>query len=140
MINDLIAGAAMALNGAFGDDCKIYKNDVEQGLEEPCFLILTLNPSRTPMPNRRYLLRHPFDIHFFPARPDDNGALHDAAERMADALEVITLANGDTVRGTDVNFTVQDRVLHFFISYNVCAVRPYDPEEMETYELNERIG
>lgn len=37
MLNEIIKGISMALNAAFGDEYEIFQNDVEQGLEEPCF-------------------------------------------------------------------------------------------------------
>lgn len=43
MLNEIIKGISMALNAAFGDGYEIYQNDVEQGLQEPCFLIAVCN-------------------------------------------------------------------------------------------------
>lgn len=39
MIQEIIEGVAQALYQTFGDECKIYENDVEQGLQEPCFFL-----------------------------------------------------------------------------------------------------
>ena len=48
MLTEIVKGISMALNAAFGDGYEIFQNDVEQGLEEPCFLIAVLQPEITP--------------------------------------------------------------------------------------------
>lgn len=37
MTNDIISAICKALYQVFGAEYKIYKESVEQGLEEPCF-------------------------------------------------------------------------------------------------------
>lgn len=46
MLNEIITGISQKLNATFGDGYEIYENDVEQGLEEPCFLSLFWNRDR----------------------------------------------------------------------------------------------
>ena len=58
MINEIIKGVSMKLNATFGAGYKIYQNDVEQGLKEPCFLIAVLQPEITPMLGRRFIKRN----------------------------------------------------------------------------------
>lgn len=47
MLNNVIAGIAIALNQEFGDDYEIYTEEIKQDLKEPCFFITLLNPSKT---------------------------------------------------------------------------------------------
>ena len=51
MINNVIAGIAIALNQEFGDDYEIYTEEIKQDLKEPCFFITLLNPSKTDFPS-----------------------------------------------------------------------------------------
>ena len=44
MINKIIDGISIALNAEFGNDYEIYTDNIEQGLKEPCFSIVCLNP------------------------------------------------------------------------------------------------
>ena len=53
MINKIIDGISVAINAEFGDDYEIYTESVEQGLNEPCFSILCLNPT-----NEQFLAFH----------------------------------------------------------------------------------
>ena len=48
MIQEIIEGVAQALYQTFGDEYKIYENDVEQGLQEPCFFLGVLQPTLSP--------------------------------------------------------------------------------------------
>ena len=39
MINKIIDGICAVINLEFGDEYEIYTESIEQGLEEPCFLL-----------------------------------------------------------------------------------------------------
>lgn len=82
MLNGIIAGIAKALGTTFGDEFKVYKNDVKQGLTEPCFFIATLKPEQQPLLGDRALWRNPFDIHYFPKDGGTNAELYDVAEHL----------------------------------------------------------
>jgi len=49
------------LGSTFGSEYRVYKNDVQQGLTEPCFFIASLKPEQTPLLRDRAIWRHPFD-------------------------------------------------------------------------------
>ena len=136
MLNDIITGIAEALGTTFGDGYRVYKNDVKQGLTEPCFFIATLKPEQTPMLGERALWRHPFDIHFFPKEPGTNEELYDVAERLMLGLRYIRLPNGDLLRGLSVSYEAIDGVLHFFITYNMIVDIPKELPIMETLDIN----
>jgi hypothetical protein len=59
-----------------------------------------------------------FDVHYFPQSKNYQSEIRDVGDRMFDALEIITLTNGDTIRGTSRRFEDHDGVLHFFVDYN----------------------
>lgn len=140
MINNLIDGISIKLNQVFGDGFRIYSEDVKQGLTEPCFFIAVLNPSQVSMIGKRSFRQHPFDVHFFPAVQDNNAELQGMASDLYEALEYLTLTNGDVVRGTSMNHEVVDGVLHFFVQYNMFIHKvevPGDP--METLTVNNNV-
>ena len=39
MINAIIEAVSVSLNSEFGDGYEIHMEEIEQGLEEPCFFI-----------------------------------------------------------------------------------------------------
>ncbi len=138
MLNEVIKGISMKLNAAFGDEYRIYEDDVEQDLKEPCFFIAVLNPGLLTLCGTRYLKRNPFDIHFFPKRKS-NVELYAVAERMMDCLEFITLPNGDQLHGTKMHYETVEGVLHFFINYDCTLYRLPDDEKMEDLTLDEYL-
>lgn len=82
MIQEIIEGVAQALYQTFGDEYKIYENDVEQGLQEPCFFLGVLQPTLSPLPGGRFLSQNPLDVQYFPASRRDNQTLLCVAERL----------------------------------------------------------
>ena len=123
MENDIVKGIAKALRETFGTGYQIHQNDIEQGLQTPCFFILSLPSAPSPLGKDRFLLKSPFDIHFFPADPKDNASMQRTAWMMWQALEFITLPNNDLLHGTSVSWEIQDDVLHFFVSFNMTLRR-----------------
>lgn len=139
MVNDLIDGISVKLNQVFGGGVRIYSESVKQGLKEPCFFIAVLNPTQSPMIGTRYFREHPFDIHYFPSKDGGNQEIQDVASKLFDALEYVTLLNGDLVRGTEMHYEKVDDVLHFFVKYNMFVykqVEKADPMGILTVNNN----
>ncbi|KXG78285.1 phage tail terminator family protein [Thermotalea metallivorans] len=129
MIDKIKVGISQKLNVLFGDEYRIYTEEIKQGLKPPAFFIKTLNPSQTQILGRRYQRTYPFDIHFFPS---ENGAEAEQCESITDQLfselEYITV-DGNLTRGTGMNAEVVNGVLHFFIQYNSYVLKPETPQE-----------
>ena len=138
----ILEAIAAALNGEFGEEYTVYAEDVKQGLSEPCFFISCINPSdRQLMGNAnrhflasRYYRENRFCIQYFPLE-ENNGRQesYDKAERLFGCLEEIN-ADGDIIRGTDMNFEYTDGILSFFVSYNFFVYRTREPTVMEKFE------
>ena len=134
MINKIVDGISKALNQEFGDEYEIYQNNVMQGLDEPCFFIAVLEPSKDQLLQNRFLQRNPFDVHCFPKRWDDNREMQEAAERMLDCLEWIIPE--EPIHGTEIRWQIEDGVLHFFVSYNVVRNRMIQKDLMQEITQN----
>ena len=130
MENDIVKGIAKALRDAFDPGYRIYQNDIEQGFQTPCFFILPMKATPSPLGKDRFLLKSPFDVHFFPEDEKDNAAMQVVAWQLWQALEFITMPGGDKLHGTSMNWEVQDGVLHFFVSFNMTLRRIDLPEKM----------
>lgn len=135
MINSIIEGIAIALNGEFGDDHKIYTEEVKQGLKEPCFFVSCLNPTHTRILGRRFLRGNSFVLQYF---PKDGGGereeCNEIAERLYDCLEWITV-EGDPIMGAGMRYEIVDGVLNFFVHYNFTVYRPREDEKMGSLEV-----
>lgn len=138
MVNEIIDGISLKLNRVFGDGYEIYGDtDIVQGLKEPCFFIALLNPSQTKVIGHRYFRENPFNVQYFPRNSEDNIEMHEVASELFDALEYITLPNGDILHGTAMTYDIVDGVLHFKVNYNIYVRRNITPEQsMEGLENN----
>lgn len=136
MLNNLIDSIAIKLNQEFGDGVAIHKEQVKQGLKEPCFFIMLLTSNQKQVIGKRYFREHPFDIHYFPSTKDKSTEILDVVERLNDALEYITM-DGDLIRGTKMYHEVVNDVLHFFVNYDLFVYKESeasDPMETLTVE------
>ena len=129
MLNEIIEGISMQLYSIFGEGYEIYQNDIAQGLQEPCFLITILQPEVIPMLGKRCIWRNPFDIQYFPRNPQDNVEMLSVVEQMVTALDFITLRDGNILHATSIRYEIVDRILHFFVNYNL----PIRKTEVHTY-------
>ena len=135
MVNEMIAGISVKLQGVFGDDIKVYTSNDTQGLQEPYFFIKLLTVTNTPLLSKRKMRTYPFDVHFIPVEGTENEEVYGIAEQLAEELEYITLMSGDMIRGKDISFELRDGVLHFYITYAEILYDPIKEEEMDGFGL-----
>lgn len=136
MINKIISGISVAINSKFGDDYEIHKESVEQGLEEPCFSILCLNPTVEQFLGRKYFRTNQFCVHYFPSTAERNAECHSVAEKLFTTLEYITVGE-DLCRGTEMHYEITDGVLVFFVNYDMFVYKEVEETPvMETVTHN----
>ena len=136
MINKIIDGISVAINAEFGDDYEIYTESVEQGLNEPCFSILCLNPTNEQFLGRRYFRKNQFCIHYFPQSEEKNKEINEVRERLFECLELITV-DGDLCRGTNMSSETSDGVLSFFVNYDMFMYKMQEgTPTMESYDYS----
>ena len=136
MINSIIEAISVALNGEFGDDYEIHMEEIEQGLEEPCFFIFCLNPTKDLFLGKRYFRTNPFCIQYFPASKEKQRECNGMAERMYECLEYITIdSDSKPIRGTKMKHKVVDGVLNFFVNYNCFAYKTEQTTQTTISEL-----
>lgn len=137
-INKIIDSISIAINDYFGDDYEIYTENVEQGLKEPCFSIIALNPTNNLFRGNKYFRRNQFCIQYFPSTSDKKYECNEIVEDLYDCLEVIKLMDSNkTIRGTKMNGEIIDGVLNFFINYDMYVYKLEEKKEvMEDLKLN----
>ena len=122
MIDKIIDGICVAIGSEFGDQYEIYTESIEQGLIEPCFSILCLNPTISQVLGKRYFRTNQFCIHYFPSSNEKRSECHAVMDRLVSALEIITV-DGDKCRGTSMKCEVVDDVLSFFVNYDMYVYK-----------------
>lgn len=135
MINDLINGISIKLRSVFGSDYKIYKEEVKQGLVEPCFNIVVLEPSQEAKLPNRYLRSYPIDVHYFP-KTNTKNEMYEVAEKLLIELEYITVLD-NLCRGIKMRYEIVDGVLHFFVNYDFFVKKEMGKQDnMEELTVN----
>lgn len=136
MVNDIIRGISKTLGTNFSG-VKIYSEAIKQGFKEPCFFILTLEGSETPLLGNRAKRNYSFDVHYFPV--NSHSEMQDVAERLYIVLRQFSLLNGDMMRSVNVKHEVVDGVLHFMFEVKpIVYYRNETGDIMQT--LTEQLG
>lgn len=120
---------SQALDEEFGDDYNIYTESIEQGLDNPCFLITNVVHTHDAKLSNRYQNNNSFMVQYFPeAVIDSHNEINDVISRLEDSLEWITV-DSNLIRGTNMKSNTTDGVLNFQVDYNVRIVK-----QTEEYE------
>lgn len=131
MVSDLINGISNALYTNF-EGVDIYSESIEQGFNEPCFFVVTLNASESPLLGARALRNVDFNIQYFPSSEHaKNAEIEAVAAKLYGVLRRITLLNGDSVNGMNLHHETQDGVLHFFVKYRAVIYYSEEPSELQ---------
>ena len=135
MINKIIDGISEAINKEFGDDYDIYTESIEQGLEEPCFSILCLNPTNEQFFGKRYFRQNQFVIQYFPSTDEKNAECNAVRERLFDCLDII-IVNGDQTRGTKMKGEIVDGVLNFMLNFDMFVYKVQELDKMDSHSVS----
>lgn len=137
MINELITSISQALDTAFSN-VEIHTDEIKQGLTEPCFFIMLLQPKQEQILGPRYYREQSFDIHYFP-KTDNTAQLNEVSDRLMDTLEYIGF-DGGLLRGTKMKSEIVAGILHFFIDYNFYIVKEQaNSEYMEQLKVKGKV-
>lgn len=139
MITEVLNGIAEAIAAAFPDH-EIYIDNPLQGMLPPCFLLDCISPDRPQIRGDLYRWDVPVVINYFPKDNDNNDtAFRETAEKLIDALEVIT------VKYSDESINIKRESGEFgrgdgFLEYTVRYVKEfwYKPQDAELMQKMER--
>jgi len=134
MINDIVSGISEKLSEAFSG-CKVYKEQLEQGLEPPCFLIAPVNFDNTPLLMGKYRRMHTFSITYHPkSRTNAKAECLEVQDELFNVLEYIHVA-GKLTRGTSIKGRMSDGVLVCNVNYELFVRQVVEKEPMETLTI-----
>jgi len=139
MINKIIDGICEKLNESFGDGYEIYTELKNQGLKEPCFSVMCVNPISNQVIGNRYFRNNLFSILYFPASKEPKSECNAVLESLYLALETITIKETlpdksikeSLVRGTNMRGELVDGVLNFLVNFNMFVYKVEDADLME---------
>ncbi len=139
MINKIIDGVCEKLNESFGDGYEIYTELKNQGLKEPCFSVMCVNPINNQVIGNRYFRNNLFSILYFPAPKEPKAECNTVLEKLYLALETIKIKETlpdesikeSLVRGTNMRGELVDGVLNFLVNFNLFVYKVEDADLME---------
>lgn len=137
MLNEIVNGIGLKLSKSF-NGIDIHKEELEQGFEEPCFFIDLLNPSEKQIIGNRYLRSYLFDIVYFPKKKSSE-EIFEVLDKLYSVLEYIELDDGTLIRGIEKSSREEDRILHFFITYEMFIYK-LDEEKPKMKKLDVNNG
>lgn len=140
MVSDIIDGISNALYANF-EGITVYSESVEQGLIEPCFFVMPLNPSETSLIGDRAIRNVPMDIHYFPfSKSEPRAEMELTASKLYGVLRRIALLDGNKLNGMNLHHEIENGVLHFFVEYKPIIRYPKTPDTaMETFTHNTEV-
>lgn len=134
LIKDIINGISKKLYGFYEGLYDIYVEEVEQGLELPCFMINLISSDIRMILKPRYKFESVFDVIYF---GDGYKDCMDRGSELYDILEYITINDEDLIRGTKMNMYIIKNILHFRVNYNlILQNKPDIIDMMEEHQIN----
>lgn len=136
--NSVFDGVTLALHAAFPPPAKIHGGDVQQGLTPGDFTVVIPAASQVPQLGMRYRREITVDVIYYPRKGDAECLA--IADRLTQALEIITTPAGDQLRGRDLRFERVDGVLHALVEYPHYVYKERQETPMEDLTLHQEGG
>ena len=148
LIKEIINGISQKIYSFYEGLYDIYVEDVEQGLEVPCFMINLISSNIRMILKPRYMFESVFDVIYFGEGYKD---CMDRGSELYDILEYITIEgfkrkgsidpDKDLIRGTKMNMDIIKNILHFRVRYNlILQNKPDIIDMMEEHQINIGVG
>ena len=138
MINSIIEGITNAIYREFGNNYEIYTEEVEQGLQEPCFFVYCINPQNRIFLGRRRVITDQLAIQYIAKGPDKKKEINDVFDRLNSAIEFIQVEN-IRLMVMDVTTNIGDGVLTVNPTYKFFVNEKESGDVMEEQKINQEV-
>lgn len=129
MVNLILNSVTKQLGTTFGNSYRYYVEDVEQGLQKPCFTVDVLIPLQRRKSPLLYDRTMPIVVHYFSdSERDIKNHYYTMGERIVESLELLPVGN-TLLRGEDISWQIVDDVLQIFVTYKFTTWLETNVEE-----------
>ena len=137
MVNLILNAVTKQLGTTFGSSYRYYVENVEQGLQKPCFTVDLLIPLQRSRSSILYDRTMPLVIHYFSGSEKDlKKDCYSMAEQIVECLEYLPFKN-TLIRGDDISWQIVDDVLQVFVTYKFMTKKEIAEEtSLETLTAN----
>lgn len=135
--NSVFDAVTLALHAAF-PSAKIHGGELQQGLTPGDFTVVLPSAGQTPQVGARRRREVTVDVIYYPRRGDAECC--GVADRLAEALEIVTTPAGDQLRGRDLRFQRVDGVLHALVEFPHYVYKERQETPMEDLALRQEGG
>lgn len=120
-------------------DIPIYQETVNEGCEYPYFMVYCEDFSENKLMRKNYLQNFIISV-IYQYKPLPETYYYDSNEvayKLTEILDIITLPNGDKLRGNNKNWYPDNQKLEFYINYpiKVAKEKEQKPKQM-TQKVN----
>ena len=129
MVTSVVNAVTKQLGTTFGTTYRYYVEDIEQGVEKPCFHVaprITLQRSKSPVLYDRTI---PIVVHYFSGSLNNlRNDCYTMGEQVVECLEYLPFKDA-ILRGEDISWQMVDDVLQVFVTYRFTTKRVVDASE-----------
>lgn len=122
MVNLIMNGITKTLFNTFGSKYKIYVENIKQGLEEPCFIVSTIENSIKPFLGKRAKLTNIYQIVYIPKGSDKIKEMNEITSELL-TMDFIELENGDKLLARNKKAEIDEDgtggILRFHVEFNM---------------------
>ena len=117
-------------------DIEIGFDTVDQGPAPPAFLVTLVSAEQIKQVGERWKRISRFDVSYYPKQGLKE--CYAVVDKLCYALELITLSEGELLRGTEISLKITDGVLHFMISYIYFVYQSTENVNMEELKIEQK--
>lgn len=127
--NTIIDAVIGAIISAF-PDVDVYDETINEGCKYPYFMVTVDDFSEQKLMRENYLQTFIISVLYqYKDLPETSYSdFNPVGYKLSDALRLITLSNGEKVRGYNINFYPDNQKLEFYINYDVKVAKEQEPK------------
>lgn len=137
--NTVLDSVIKAISKEF-TDIPIYQEKVNEGCKYPYFMVYCEDFSQNKLMRKNYLQNFIISV-IYQYKPVPESYYYDSNEiayKLTEILEIITLENGDKLRGTNINWYPDNQKMEFYINYSIKVAT--EETEIKPKQMTQQVN